>query len=150
MSEPVGTIKGKPNIRPYKAWDALISEWSNKTNCVSFFISMSSADYYNKWCCHYYFDYYYYCCCPLCKECVLYIVIKKSCWTVTYSFESGLNFIYVGTVNGGGAYVFLKLDCFFFFFHLESISNENKLTIWKWLLFVIVLVYSFPMVVLHY
>lgn len=30
----------------------------------------------------------------------LYIVIKKSCWTVTYSFESGLNFIHVGTVNG--------------------------------------------------
>lgn len=25
----------------------------------------------------------------------LYIVIKRSCWTVTYSFESGLNFIHV-------------------------------------------------------
>ena len=35
---------------------------------------------------------------------------------MTYSFESGLNFIYVGTVNGEGGYVFLKLDCFFFFF----------------------------------
>ena len=63
----------------------------------------------------------------------LYIVIKKSCWTVTYSFESGLNFIYVGTVNGEGGYVFLKLDCFsfffftffFFFFYFESISNEK-------------------------
>lgn len=62
------------------------------------------------------------------KNVFLYIVIKKSCWTVTYSFESGLNFIYVGTVNGEGGYVFLKLDCFFFFY-LESISNENKLTI---------------------
>lgn len=47
------------------------------------------------------------------KNVFLYIVIKKSCWTVTYSFESGLNFIYVGTVNGEGGYVFLKLDCFF-------------------------------------
>lgn len=27
------------------------------------------------------------------KNVFLYIVIKKSCWTVTYSFESGLNFI---------------------------------------------------------
>lgn len=59
------------------------------------------------------------------KNVFLYIVIKKSCWTVTYSFESGLNFICVGTVNGDGGYVFLKLDCFFF--NLESISNENKL-----------------------
>lgn len=48
------------------------------------------------------------------KNVFLYIVIKKSCWTVTYSFESGLNFIYVGTVNGEGGYVFLKLDCLFF------------------------------------
>lgn len=48
------------------------------------------------------------------KNVFLYIVIKKSCWTVTYSFESGLNFIYVGTVNGEGGYVFLKLDCFFY------------------------------------
>lgn len=55
------------------------------------------------------------------KNVFLYIVIKKSCWTVTYSFESGLNFICVGTVNGDGGYVFLKLDCFFY---LESISNE--------------------------
>lgn len=47
------------------------------------------------------------------KNVFLYIVIKKSCWTVTYSFESGLNFIYVGTVNGEGGYVFLKLDCLF-------------------------------------
>lgn len=46
--------------------------------------------------------------------CVLYIVIKKSCWTVTFSFESGLNFIFVGTVNGDGDYVFWKLDLFFF------------------------------------
>ena len=84
------------------------------------------------------------------KNVFLYIVIKKSCWTVTYSFESGLNFICVGTVNGEGGYVFLKLDCLFFFFYLESISNENKLTIWKWLLFVIVLVYSFQIMVLHY
>lgn len=61
------------------------------------------------------------------KNVFLYIVIKKSCWTVTYSFESGLNFIYVGTVNGERGYVFLKLDCFFFFY-LDSISNENK---WK-------------------
>lgn len=49
------------------------------------------------------------------KNVFLYIVIKRSCWTVTYSFESGLNFIYVGTVNGEGGYVFLKLDCFFVF-----------------------------------
>ena len=34
---------------------------------------------------------------------------------MTYSFESGLNFIYVGTVNGEGGYVFLKVDWFFFF-----------------------------------
>lgn len=27
------------------------------------------------------------------KNVFLYIVIKKSCWTVTYSFESGLNVI---------------------------------------------------------
>lgn len=45
--------------------------------------------------------------------CVLYIVIKKSCWTETYSFESGLNFIFVGTVNGDGDDVFWKLDFFF-------------------------------------
>ena len=77
-----------------------------KTTVLFFFILMSSADYY--------YDYYYYCCCLPCKECFLYIVIKKSCWTVTYSIESGLNFIYVGTVNGEGGDVFLKLDCFFF------------------------------------
>lgn len=31
----------------------------------------------------------------LVKNVFLYIVIKRSCWTVTYSFESGLNFIYM-------------------------------------------------------
>lgn len=51
--------------------------------------------------CHYDYDYYYFCRCPLCKECVLYIVIKKSCWTVTYSFKSGLNFIFVGDSEMG-------------------------------------------------
>lgn len=50
------------------------------------------------------------------KNVFLYIVIKKSCWTVTYSFESGLNFIYVGTVNGDRGYVLMKLDCFLFLF----------------------------------
>lgn len=60
------------------------------------------------------------------KNVFLYIVIKKSCWTVTYSFENGLNFICVGTVNGEGDHVFLKLECLF---DLESISNENKLKI---------------------
>lgn len=60
------------------------------------------------------------------KNVFLYIVIKTSCWTVTYRFESGLNFIFVGTVNGEWGYVFLKLDCLFFFY-LESIPNENKL-----------------------
>lgn len=98
--------------------------------------------YYYKWCCHYYYDYYYYCCCrPPCKECFfLYIVIKKSCWTVTYSFESGLNFIHVGTVNGEMGLCILE-TWLFFFLYLESISNENKLKTWKWLLFVIVLTF---------
>lgn len=41
---------------------------------------------------------------------------------------------------GKWGYVFLKLDCFFFLY-LESISNENKLKTWKWLLFVIVLTF---------
>lgn len=58
------------------------------------------------------------------KNVFLYIVIKRSCWTVTYSFESGLNFIYVGTVNGGWGYVLLKLDCFFFFFTLNPSQIE--------------------------
>lgn len=46
------------------------------------------------------------------KNVFLYIVIKTSCWTVTYSFESGLNFI-CGDSEWEGGYVFLKLDCFF-------------------------------------
>lgn len=77
--------------------------------------------YYYKWCCHYYYDYYYYCCCrPPCKECFfLYIVIKKSCWTVTYSFESGLNFIHVGTVNGEMGLCILETWLFFFFYTLN-------------------------------
>lgn len=54
--------------------------------------------------CHYDYDYYYYC--RLCEECFLYIVIKKSCWTVTYSFESGLNFIFVrDSEMGSGSFV---------------------------------------------
>lgn len=49
----------------------------------------------------------------------LYIVIKKSCWTVTYSFESGLNFIHVGTVNGEMGLCILETWLFFFFYTLN-------------------------------
>lgn len=57
---------------------------------------------------------------------VQYIVIKKSCWTETHTFENGLNFIYVGTVNGEKG---LCIETWLFFLYLELISNENKLKI---------------------
>lgn len=53
----------------------------------------------------------------------LYIVIKKSCWTVTYSFESGLNFI-CGDSEWEGGIMFWKLDCFFVFF-MEKNKSTN-------------------------
>lgn len=99
--------------------------------------------YYYKWCCHYYYDYYYYCCCrPPCKECFFFCILSLKSpagqWhtvlkvaLILYMWEQWM---------GKWGYVFLKLDCFFFLY-LESISNENKLKTWKWLLFVIVLTF---------
>lgn len=108
--------------------------------CSVFFVFISMwLDF-----CHYDYDYYYYCRCPLCKECVLYIVIKKSCWTVTYSFESGLNFIFVGNSEmGTGAFCSWNLTVSFFFF-LPRFYQRMKINLknLKKTLFVIVLDYK--------
>lgn len=49
------------------------------------------------------------------KNVFLYIVIKKSCWTVTYSFESGLILYMWGQWMGKGAMYSWNLIVFFFF-----------------------------------